>query len=161
MSELHSADYSGKQNIKRAVTWIECAWFKCRKRFEPSKHSNQYYRADARHHEDARYCSGACKQKAYRLRRKLGNVAPVTREAEGTVVRAPVTHPEHSTEKIGLFSTKNDHPRRSYALREGYVYSDWQPWPPSKWQPIGLMPRLATDDLSISDFIRREIGGAS
>jgi hypothetical protein len=137
-------------------TWIECAWFQCRKRFEPSKYSNQYYRADARRHQDALYCSGSCKQKAYRLRRKLGDIAPVTQKPEGITVRAPVTRPEHHTENKQEFRAKIDHARRSFELPEGYVYSDWKPWPESKWRPIGTTPAIIADDLTIPDFLRRQ-----
>jgi hypothetical protein len=46
----------------------------------------------------------------------------------------------------------------SFSLPDSYVYSDWQPWPPSRWQPIGSTPRAAdTDDLSIPDFLRRQL----
>jgi hypothetical protein len=89
-------------------TWIECAWFKCRKRFEPSKRSNRFYRADGPSHEGAVYCSPACKQKAYRLRSRT-----VTKSPEGTDILRTVTRPKDAAETKQEFSTKNGHPRPS------------------------------------------------
>ena len=133
-------------------TWTECAWFKCRKRFEPNRYANQYYRADGRHHEGRRYCSRSCQQKAYRLRRDKCD------DCKDTITQGTVTRPQHRTENIEVAPTKNDHARRSFVLPVGYAYSDWQPWPPSRWQPIGSTPRAAdTDDLSIPDFLRRQL----
>jgi hypothetical protein len=47
--------------------------------------------------------------------------------------------------------------RSAFVLPEGHVYSDWTPWPPSKWRPIGneAIAPSADDDLSIPDFLKR------
>jgi hypothetical protein len=87
-------------------TWKECAWFQCRKRFEPSKRSNRFYRADGPHHEGRTYCSRSCQQKAYRLRRNSRTVTP-----EGTDTLRTVTRPSERIENKREFSTKNGHSR--------------------------------------------------
>jgi hypothetical protein len=100
------------------ATWKECAWFKCRKRFEPARRTNQHFRIGGRHHEGALYCSRACQQKAYRLRRKNDGAtvtkdggATVTKPQEGTTTHATVTRHQQHIENIEVFSTKNDHAR--------------------------------------------------
>jgi hypothetical protein len=48
--------------------------------------------------------------------------------------------------------------RAPFVLPEGYVLSDWTPWPPSRWRPIVDEPvqsLSADDDLSIPNFLRR------
>ena len=107
-------------------TWKECAWFKCRKRFEPSRRSNQFRRAGGAHHDGALYCSRSCQQKAYRLRRDTAS-ATVTQETaavraealnaeKGTTTQATVTRPEQHIENINVFSTKNGHARRQKVI---------------------------------------------
>ena len=86
-------------------TWKECAWFKCRKRFEPSKRSNRFYRADGPHHEGRLYCSRSCQQRAYRLR----NSRTVT--PEGTDTLRTVTPPKQPIEITSEFGAKNGHTR--------------------------------------------------
>jgi hypothetical protein len=133
-------------------TWIECAWFQCRKRFEPNRYTNQFYRADGRYHEGRKYCSRSCQQKAYRLRKDSVTIA------EGITTQGTVTRPKDIIETKQEFFTKIDHARPQIQLSEGYVYSDWQPWPPSKWQPIGKIPLPSAgsdDDLTIPDFLMR------
>src|SRR5262249_5318059 len=107
-------------------TWKECGWAQCRKRFEPTRRSNRYQRQTNARHHDAIYCSRACRQKAYRWRSRV-----VTQLLPGTDVRRAVTRPFHHIENIEVFRTKNEHPRPSFSLSDSYVYSDWQPWPPS------------------------------
>jgi hypothetical protein len=91
-------------------TWKECAWLKCRKRFEPSRRSNQFRRAGGAHHDGALYCSRSCQQKAYRLRRDTAS-ATVTQIGKCTTPQATVTHPEQHIENIDVFSTKTGHAR--------------------------------------------------
>jgi hypothetical protein len=108
------------------ATWRECAWFKCRKRFEPGKYTNQHRRGGGRHHRGALYCSRSCQQKAYRLRRDTAATeggATVTTDSGATVTKTQVvtvartatqgtvTRPEQRIENIEVFSTKNDHAR--------------------------------------------------
>jgi hypothetical protein len=127
-------------------TWTECAWFNCRKRFEPSRRSNQFHHAGGIHHAGALYCSPGCKQKAYRFRRDTAD-ATVTKTPERTTTQATVTRPAQHIEYIGGFSAKNDHPRLTFQLPAGYVYPDWQSCLPSDWQSL--------PDLPIPAFLRR------
>lgn len=106
-------------------TWIECAWFQCRKRFEPSKRSNRFCRADGPHHEGRAYCSRSCQQKSYRLRRNSRTVTP-----GGTDTLRTVTRPSEHVDDKREFSTKNGHPRppkRLLSIRAGKIIPD------SKW----------------------------
>jgi hypothetical protein len=118
-------------------TWIECAWFQCRKRFEPGRRANQHRHAGGEHHQGALYCSRACQQKAYRLRRNGGS-ATVTRAlvdasktTEGTNTHATVT-PAKRTERFqGVVSVKNGHARpskRPLSTRAGKIVPDAK-WP--------------------------------
>ena len=47
--------------------------------------------------------------------------------------------------------------RSAFVLPEGYVWSDWTPWPPPKWRPIVDEPVTppSADDLSIPHFLKR------
>jgi hypothetical protein len=124
----------GKRRLTKMDTWKECAWFKCRIRFEPSRRANQRRGAGGQHHDGALYCSRSCQQKAYRLRRDAAakdGAATVTKQRRGTYPHATVTRPQQHIENIEVFSTKNDHARPS-----NVVPSDWKPWPPSVWRPI-------------------------
>jgi len=128
------------------MQWIECAWFKCRKRFEPGRRSNQSHRAGGAHHEGARYCSRSCQQKAYRLRRDSGS-ATVTPAPEGTTTHATVTRTFQHVENIAGIRTKNGHPRPAYALYRGR----------SKRAlvhivPDGILYRIAWPDIGLSDL---------
>jgi hypothetical protein len=131
-------------------TCKECGWAQCRKRFEPSRRSNRHQRAAASRHDDAIYCSRACRQKAYRWRSRA-----VTRTAIEATTRRTVTLPFQHIENIGRFSTKNEHGRSSFSLPEGYAYSQWQP----SWRPH--WPSPSSDDLSIPDFLKREPAAVS
>ncbi len=111
-------------------TWIECAWFKCRKRFEPGRRASQHYRCGGRHHKGALYCSRACQQKAYRFRRDTAasdGAATVTQETgtkgpacdfgqESTIPHATVTPTESSKSFQGVTGAKNEHPRPANAI---------------------------------------------
>ena len=99
-------------------TWKECAWFKCSKRFEPSRRSNQFQCADGLHHEGALYCSRSCQQKAYRLRRDTERATVTQNEAEtvtkcpeGTTPHATVTRPKMNQSFQGVKRAKNGHAR--------------------------------------------------
>jgi hypothetical protein len=106
-------------------SWIECAWFGCRKRFEPARRSNQFRNPDNDPHEGALYCSRACQQKAYRHRRR--GSAIVTREGAATVtdasgdigVQATVTPSKIAQSFQRADSAKNGHPRPIFALHRG------------------------------------------
>jgi hypothetical protein len=124
-------------------TWIECAWFKCRKRFEPGRRANQFYRADGRHHGGALYCCNAHRQMAYRFRRD-NDSASVTKSPAVTTTHATVTRTSGVIENIAEIQTKNGHARRTYVLPDGYVFSDWRP----SWQPHWPQP---ANDLSIPE----------
>jgi hypothetical protein len=87
-------------------TWKECGWAQCRKRFVPTRRSNQHHRANGAHHEGAVYCSRSCQQKAYRWR-----LQPSRKDREGTRTQATVTRPEHHIENTCEIRTKNGHPR--------------------------------------------------
>ena len=82
-------------------TWKQCGWAPCGKRFEPSRRSNRHQRATASRHDDAIYCSRACRQKAYRWRSRA-----VTRTPIKATTRRAVTRPFQHIENIGRFSTK-------------------------------------------------------
>jgi hypothetical protein len=112
-------------------SWIECAWFQCRKRFEPNRRSNQFRHAGGSHHAGALYCSRSCQQKAYRQRHATvtpDDGASVTKTPEGNTPHATVTRPEQHTENIAEFSTKNGHARRLMRTRKGEIVADAK-WP--------------------------------
>ena len=92
--------------------WIECAWFKCRKRFEPGRRSN------GAHHTGALYCSRSCQQKAYRHRQSGVTVADAP-GAGATVTLAPAPAPQ----PLAAPSASNARP--TIHLPEGAVLSDW------------------------------------
>jgi hypothetical protein len=146
------------KNILIMDTWKECAWFKCRKRFEPSKRSNRFCRADGPSHEGARFCSPACRQKAYRLRSK-----PVTKSPEGTTPLRTVTRPQQRTETKQEFSTKNGHARRLLSTRAGKIVPDTK-WPDMyriKWRGGALSDmvnysRAANAVREATDFLKRK-----
>jgi hypothetical protein len=96
-------------------SWIECAWFQCRKRFEPGRAQNQFHRAGNKAHKGARYCCRSCQQKAYRLRR-----ATVTQAPECSITHATVTRTLQQTENIDEIRTKNAH-ARSFKVIAGPV----------------------------------------
>jgi hypothetical protein len=131
-------------------TWIECGWTSCRKRFEPGRRGNQHRRADGPQHRGAVYCSRACQQKAYRWRLEASQ-----KTCPGTTPQATVTRGSEHIENLEVFSTKNEHPRPSIPLQDGYVRSRWEPWPPSIWGPIVDRPLEPHDDLSIPAFLRQ------
>ena len=87
-------------------TWKQCGWAPCGKRFEPSRRSNRHQRATASRHDDAIYCSRACRQKAYRWRSRA-----VTRTSIKATTRRAVTRPSEHIENTKVFLTKIDHAR--------------------------------------------------
>ena len=141
---------SGRAGTAMMETWKECGWAPCGKRFEPSRRSNRHQRATASRHDDAIYCSRACRQKAYRWRSRA-----VTRTAVKATARRAVTRPFQHIENIERFSTKNEHPRSSFQLPDGYVLANWEP----SWQPH--WPSPSSDDLSIPEFLKRESAAIS
>src|SRR5215469_4961953 len=114
--------------------WIECAWFKCCKRFEPGRRSN------GAHHTGALYCSRSCQQKAYRHRQSGVTVADAP-GAGATVTLAPAPAPQ----PLAAPSASNARP--TIHLPEGAVLSDWKLCLPSDWRTL--------PDLPIPAFLRR------
>jgi hypothetical protein len=124
------SDLSGTTSADKAG-WKECGWAGCRKRFKPSRRSNQHQHPRGQQHDAAVFCSNACRQKAYRWRLQASRYG-----CSGTTTHATVTRPEQHIENADKFSTKNGHARAAFQLPDGYVYSKWEPWPPAKWQPL-------------------------
>jgi len=115
-------------------TWKECAWFKCSKRFEPGRRTNQHRRAGGDHHQGALYCSRACQQKAYRLRRGATvTPAPVdsAKTTKGTNAHATVTLKKRNKPFQGVKAVKNGHarpPKGLLSTRAGKIVPDTK-WP--------------------------------
>jgi hypothetical protein len=115
-------------------TWKGCAWFQCNKRFEPARHANQHRHAGGQLHDGALYCSRACQQKAYRLRRDGGSatVTPSPVEAAktpaGTEVHATVTPTKISKPFHKVTVPKNGHARQPLSTRAGKILPDAK-WP--------------------------------
>jgi hypothetical protein len=127
---FQSNNFSIKQFAAAMDAWRQCAWFKCRRRFEPSRRTNQHRRAGGQRHEGALYCSRPCRQKAYRLRHGTG-LASVTRTPLGTYTHATVTREKRHKKIQRVVGVKNGHARlqnRPLQTRHGVIVPDAQ-WP--------------------------------
>jgi hypothetical protein len=120
-------------------TWKECGWAQCRKRFEPSRRSNQHRHAGGNHHEGAVYCSRSCQQKAYRWRVQASRKA-----VSGTTTHATVTPLKNAQCFQGPAKAKNAHARPLFATADGEIIPD------SKWPK---MYRVKWRDGRLSDMV--------
>jgi hypothetical protein len=134
-------------------SWRECAWFKCRKRFEPGRRANQHHHANADTHDGALYCSNPCRQKAYRLRRRArsATVTPAPRNSgkvpKGTTHHATVTPTKIRVKFQGVRIAKIGHARPQNGLlstRAGQIVPD------AKWPN---MYRIKWRDGRLSDMV--------
>jgi hypothetical protein len=141
-------------------TWKECAWFQCRKRFEPGRRINQHRRAGGEHHKGALYCSRACQQKAYRLRRGApATVTPIVRESpEGINAHATVTPKKRNKLFQGVRVVEIGHPRPPIGLlstRAGKIVPDAK-WPDMyrvKWRG-GALSDMVNYTRAAADALR-------
>src|SRR5262249_43806432 len=97
----------------------QCAWKDCCKTFRPRARSGRHQTVARRQHEGAVYCSDACRQAAYRLRRSMGlsaRATTVTKVRLATRVRTTVTSPKISQSFQAAVPPKIDPPRPEIPL---------------------------------------------